>query len=190
MAENRLTLNDADPDDFNGVRDRIVNLAGMGYSAARISQQTGENYKKVCRILNSEFQERCSERQNVVQAIDQNLMWLQLKCARVIEETSVDSKGNAKIDYKAGELFLKIADRRARLHGADKPVEHKVEIVQEQFTEEELITQLNQAGFHISLPAQPAPLPAHVDVTDAEYTHLVEERTQDRPVAADPDPTP
>lgn len=172
MAEEfRLTLNDADPDDFNGLRDTIISLAGQGYSANYISKATSTNYKKVCKILSSEFQDRCAKRQDIVQALDQSLMWLQLKCAKAIEDSTEPDKktGKVKVDTKTGELFLKIVDRRGRLHGADQPVQHEVRLEVDTLSEEELLSQLRQAGVQISLPAVIAPPALLEHVEDATY---------------------
>lgn len=179
MADDKLTLHDADPDDFNGLRDQIVNLAGQGYSAHYISKAIGVNYPKVCKILKSEFQDRCANRQNVIESLDQNLHWLQVKVSKAVAD-SVEGK-NAKLDLKAGELYLKIVDRRARLHGADQPVQHEVTVSHEEFTADELIEQLRLNGLNISLPAgSTTSLPEHVQ--DAEYSVLPShDEAQDRP---------
>lgn len=168
--EKRLTLHDADADDFSGLRDRIVELAGQGFSASYISNATCTSYTKVCRILRSEWDERRSNRENIIRGHDQTLQWLKLKYTDAISKSEVDKKtGRVRLDHKAAEILLRILERESKLYGIDQPTQHNVEVtVNDDQTTEELLEQLKQAGLHISLPAAPpVPLSLPEQIEDA-----------------------
>lgn len=169
MTDKRLTLHDADEHDFSGLRDRVVDLAGRGYSCSYIAKATGENYTKIVRLLRSEFDERCANRNQIKQAHEQTLQWLKLKCTQAIAEPGLDKNGNPKDwDRKAAELLLRVLERESKLHGLDAPTQHEVSVVHEDMTDEELVERLETvAGVKVILPtSHPTALPEHIE--DAE----------------------
>lgn len=158
-----LTLRDADKFDWDGSRDKIIELAGRGLSQAYISKAVGLAQSTVGRILRTEFTDRNTNRQKIVEAHAQTVQWLKLK----ITERMHDS---GKIwDRRDAELLLKVLDREAKLFGTDQPVQSQVNVVIEDLSEEDLVNQLAAAGYTLQLNPPLKALTEPVAVEDAEY---------------------
>jgi len=138
-------LNELDAYDWDGVRNQIVDLAGRGFTATYIAKKIGRSPAFVSKILKSEFKERNSNRQQIIEAHFQTVQWLKMKLTERITVTG------AGFSAKDAELLLKVLDREARLFGLDKPQEHNVNVSYEDLSNEELIEQLRQQN--IPIPA-------------------------------------
>lgn len=158
-----LTLQDADRYDWDGRRQRIVELAGQGHSQIYISKAVGLDVKTVGRILKSEFSERNANKQLIVQAHAQTVQWMKLKITSRITES-----GN-NWDRRDMETLLKVLDREAKVFGIDQPTQHDVNVTVEQLSDDDLVKQLAAEGIVVQLPTPP-PLKALPEaVIDAEF---------------------
>lgn len=165
LDQTDVRLRDTDLHDYNGDRDRIVELAGRGFSAHYISQATGVAYKTVQRLLRSEFVERNSKRQDTVQAHAQTLNWLKLKVTERIH------KSGANWDRRDCELLLKVLEREAKVFGVDAPTQHQhdINVTVEDLSEEDLLSQLAAAGYALQITPPVRQLPTPVVADDAEF---------------------
>lgn len=159
-----LTLNDDDQYDWDGSRDRIVNLRAMGQSITYISKAVGLSAAIVSRILKSEFGERNSSRQDCIDEQKATLNWMKKKITERID------KAGEFWDRRDAELLLKFEERVSKLKGLDTPQQHEVTVAYEEQSEEELLQALQAAGYALQLPTSPKALPQSHLVEDAEFT--------------------
>lgn len=160
----KVRLDELEPADFNGEKNRVVELyTTHGKSIAYIAQVIGRSAPYVSKLLHAAYQEDKSERELRILAHAQGLKYLMQKTIDRIE------KAGHAFDRRDAELWAKLREQEARLRGLDQPVQHEVKVEIEQYTDDELIAQLRQAGVQVSLPTviQPAALPEHVD--EAEF---------------------
>jgi hypothetical protein len=167
-----LTLSQTDTHDWTGARDRIIHLFAQRQSITFIAKAVGLSVTTVRKILQSEFNERNKNRQDVVEAHRQTLDWVIKKVTQRLESAG------PLWDRRDAELLLKYLDREAKCFGIDEPTKHEVTVVEE-LSQEELVSQLKASGFALQLtqPSQPPlqlPLPPP-QIEDAEYA-----RAEDR----------
>ena len=163
MSEFRpLTVRDADAYDWDGSRDRVIELSGQGYGPLYISKATGLSVRVVEKIRKSEFQDRNANRQQIVEAHAQTVQWLKLKLTERI------AAAGGKWDRRDGELLLKVLERESRLFGCDQPVQvqHDVNVTVEQLSDDDLLKALAAEGIvvqQLNPPPAPAALPEHIE---------------------------
>ncbi len=176
MDHTEVRLRDSDPYDYDGSRDRIVDLAGRGFTAAYIHKLTSIPYKVVQRLMRSEFAERSSNRQQVIEAHAQTVQWLKMKVTE-----RMHSMGGAW-DRRDGELLLKILERESKLFGVDQPTQHQhdVSITYEELSNDELLSQLAAAGYSLQITTPKVLMP--VEAEDAQFT--VHDTAQHQSVAS------
>ncbi len=164
MAEKKVRLDELEPADFTGEKSKIIDLYTVhNKSVAYIATAIGRSANYVSRVLHEAYQQDKSEREIRILAHSHLLQWLMTKTVKRIEESG------KKWDRRDGEFLLKLSEQERKLKGLDQPIQHEVTIQPEEFTQEELILQLNQMGLQVSLPADTSQnaLPEHVE--DAQY---------------------
>lgn len=171
MSERELTLRDADQYDFDGTRDKIVDLLGRGFSVAYAAKVVGKSPETVRKIARSEFVERNASRQQVIEAHDQTIHWLKMKVTKRMHEAG------DRWDRRDAELLLKIMDREAKLKGVDAPTTTNVNVTVEDLSDADIISQLSAAGYQLQVPTPPKALPEPTQVDDAEFVTLDGNRT-------------
>ena len=180
MAERNLTLWDSDNFDFNGVRDQIVDLRGRGYPVTYICKATGLTDSVVRRILKSEFVDRNSSRQDLIESHSQEIKWIKLKITERIHGAG------EKWDRRDAELLLKVHEREAKLFGLDQPSQQQISVTYQELSDDDLVSQLRAQGVEIKqlpqhTPTLPPP-PAEV-IQDAEVVHVSPNTHQPPPTA-------
>lgn len=169
----QLTLNDDDQYDWDGTRDKIIELRARGNSQAVIAKAIGKSVPFVAKILKSELIDRASNRQELIASALCSLNWVQQLLGERIAKAG-DKFQRADVT----EFRATIADIR-KLLALDQPVEHNVNVQVEEVSDEDVRRQL--AAFvptHLlpaitSTPALPESIP------DAEY-HVRPEADEQR----------
>ena len=165
MSERNVPLREADQWDWNGVRDKVVELTARGKGPKYIAKLLGVSEHTVANLKKSEFRDRNASRQEIIEACFHTLNWLHQKLADRIEKA-----GDKFSRQDIAELRAIISDIR-KMMGADSPTQHEIQIIDDDITEAQLIVQLVAAG---KLPASalpqalPEPTPPQ-QVEEAEY---------------------
>lgn len=146
------------PEDWDGRRDRVVTLRCQGHSAETIAKLTGLSQHRVRKLLESEFQQRFADREEVKRQTAMQLDWL----ARPLMEKYERDADRGSPDRRDAESILKVIERKCRLLGLDEAVRIDVREVEE-LSDAELDAELRRHGVVKQLPpAPPQSLPQAV----------------------------
>jgi len=145
------------PSDFDGTRDRIVELRCQGKSIHYISTAMGLSSSEVQRLLRSEFEQRLGDRQGLIQKAAMELDYLM---AKLMDKIVVHP------DRRDMETWLKFNESKRRLFGLDAPTKVEAKVSYEEMSEQDIVRQLQIEA--------PNLLPALPPVEDAEFVGIGE----------------